>query len=58
MNFKMLYIDGAWTPSASGAYIDVENPANKERFACVPEGNDADASIGTDGVHEEDANVF
>ena len=42
MNFKMLYIDGAWTPSASGAYIDVENPANKERFACVPEGNDAD----------------
>ena len=42
MNFKMLYIDGAWTPSASGAYIDVENPANKERFAGVPAGNDAD----------------
>lgn len=42
MNFKMLYIDGAWTPGASGAYIDVENPANKKIFACVPAGNDAD----------------
>ena len=33
MNFKMLYIDGAWTPGASGAYIDVENPVNKKIFA-------------------------
>ena len=42
MNFEALYINGVWVPSASGACIDIENPASKEIFACVPAGNDAD----------------
>lgn len=42
MDFTKQYIDGAWVPSASQTYIDVENPATKTVFAKVPAGNAAD----------------
>ena len=37
-----LYIDGAYVKSCSGRYIEVENPATKEVFARVPDGNGDD----------------
>lgn len=37
-----LYIDGTYEESCSGRYIEVENPATKEVFARVPDGNGED----------------
>lgn len=37
-----LYIDGAYVKSCSGRYIEVENPATKEVFARVSDGNGED----------------
>lgn len=42
MNFEKLYIGGQWVSSASGKWIDVENPAAGTIFARVPAGNAAD----------------
>ena len=36
INSYQCFIDGRWTPSASGATIEVENPANGQVFATVP----------------------
>jgi len=41
---KML-IDGKWVDSCDGAWIDVENPANKTVFAKVPRGRAADVDL-------------
>ncbi|WP_017559622.1 aldehyde dehydrogenase family protein [Nocardiopsis baichengensis] len=40
---RSLYIDGAWTPSASDTSIDVVNPATEEVIDAVPAGAAADA---------------
>lgn len=40
---RSLYIDGAWTPSASDASIDVVNPATEEVIDAVPAGDASDA---------------
>ena len=37
-----LYINGEFVEGNSGAYIEVENPATKEVFARVPDGNEVD----------------
>ncbi len=42
MDFEKLYIDGQWVSSASGAFIDVEDPAEMKVFARVPQGVPAD----------------
>ncbi|GAT70956.1 aldehyde dehydrogenase [Planomonospora sphaerica] len=39
---RHLYLDGAWRPSASGASIDVVNPATEELIDRVPAGSPAD----------------
>ncbi len=47
MNFEKLYIGGQWASSSSGDWIQVENPATREKFARVPAGNsqDIDAAV-------------
>lgn len=42
MDFEKLYIDGAWVPSASDKWIEVENPASRSVIARVPAGNAED----------------
>lgn len=42
MDFSKLYIDGTWVNSASGEWIDIENPATRKIFARVPAANAAD----------------
>lgn len=42
MDYTKLYINGEWIPSASGSYIEVENPATLKKFAKVPAGNEVD----------------
>ena len=42
MDFTKLYINGEWVESASGEFIEVENPATQMVFAKVPAGNGAD----------------
>ena len=37
-----MLIDGKWVESVSGARIDVENPANRQKIAEVPRGGAAD----------------
>ncbi|GAB3453109.1 aldehyde dehydrogenase family protein [Streptomonospora sediminis] len=39
---RSLYLNGAWAPSASGAAIDVINPATEEVLDTVPAGDPAD----------------
>jgi aldehyde dehydrogenase (NAD+) len=39
-----LYIGGQWVPPASGATIDVENPATEQVIASVPAGSAADVN--------------
>ncbi|MUL43111.1 aldehyde dehydrogenase family protein [Streptomonospora sp. PA3] len=39
---RSLYLNGAWTPSASGTAIDVVNPATEEVFDAVPSGDASD----------------
>lgn len=39
-----LYIGGEWIDGTSGKFIEVENPATKEIFAKVPEGNEEDVN--------------
>ncbi len=41
---KMLYMNGAWVPCASGDFIEVENPATNEILAKVPRGGQADVN--------------
>ncbi|MDA2808826.1 aldehyde dehydrogenase family protein [Nocardiopsis suaedae] len=40
---RSLYIEGAWTPSASDASIDVVDPSTEEVIDAVPAGDAADA---------------
>jgi succinate-semialdehyde dehydrogenase/glutarate-semialdehyde dehydrogenase len=40
---KELLIDGAWTPAASGAVLEVENPATGEALCSVADAGPADA---------------
>lgn len=40
-NYK-LYIDGRYVDGDSGEFIAVENPADRQIFASVPDGNEAD----------------
>jgi len=42
MNYEKIYINGEWIDSASGEFIGVENPANKQIIAKVPRGNKED----------------
>jgi betaine-aldehyde dehydrogenase len=42
LNQDRLYLDGRWTPSASGNFINVINPATEEVFARIPRGTAAD----------------
>lgn len=44
---RQLYIDGVWTPSASGAGLDVVNPATEEIVDRVPAGaaEDVEAAV-------------
>ena len=42
MDFEKLYIDGAWVPSASDKWIEVEKPASRSVIARVPAGNAED----------------
>jgi len=37
-----MLIDGNWQASVSGAVVDVENPANRQKIAEIPRGNAAD----------------
>lgn len=47
MDIRKLYINGEWTDSVSGEYIEIENPDTKEIFAKVPRGNadDVDKAV-------------
>lgn len=45
MTFEYLYIDGEWVSSASGAIIEVEDPATREIFGSVPAGNATDVDL-------------
>lgn len=36
MNFKDIFIDGKWTPTLSGDWMDIENPGDKSIIARVP----------------------
>ena len=40
-NYK-LYINGKYVNGDSGEFISVENPADRQIFARVPDGNQAD----------------
>lgn len=51
MDFEKLYIDGVWVPSASGDFIDVENPATRKIFARVPAGNGEDVDRAARAAH-------
>lgn len=44
MKEHKLYINGEFVEGSSGTYIDVENPATKEVFARVPDGNENDVN--------------
>lgn len=47
-----LYIGGEWVDGASGTLIEVENPATKEIFAKVPEGNEEDVNRAVNAAKE------
>lgn len=51
MDFKKLYINGQWVDSASGQFIDVENPATMKVFARVPAGNAEDLDKAARAAH-------
>ena len=47
MDYEKLYIGGQWVDSASGEWIEVENPATRTKIARVPAGcpEDADRAV-------------
>lgn len=51
MDFEKLYINGEWVPSASGEFIDVENPATMQTFARVPAANAEDVDKAAKAAH-------
>lgn len=51
MDFEKLYINGEWVPSASGEFIDVENPATMKTFARVPAANAEDVDKAAKAAH-------
>ncbi len=51
MDFEKLYINGQWVPSASGEFIDVENPATMQTFARVPAANAEDVDKAAKAAH-------
>lgn len=46
------FINGKWTPGASGDMMDVINPANQEVVARVPRGNQADVDLAVGTARE------
>lgn len=45
MEHYKMFIDGKWVDGTTGETIQVENPATKEIFATVPEGNEVDVNL-------------
>ena len=52
MDFEKLYIDGAWVPSASDKWIEVEKPASRSVIARVPAGNAEDVDRAAKAASE------
>ena len=52
MDYEKLYIGGQWVESASGDWIEVENPATRKTIARVPAGCAADADRAVKCAYE------
>lgn len=52
LNNEKFYINGEYVDSASGEFIDVENPATEEIFAKIPSANEEDINKAVDAAYE------
>lgn len=49
-HFQLQYIDGQWRPSTCRIKIPIENPADGQLFAFVPDGSPADADFAVEAA--------